>query len=383
MNFTMKLFLVPTLAASVTAIAADPADAGQNGQFLFDKETFNGNGRTCQTCHTLKTGTFSIEEAQQRFAKNPNDTLFRAPDSDNLDGQSYERLLNTGTIKIDVPLAPNVRLVDDPTAPTVKVFRATPTVKNVTTLVDFLMSDGRESTANLQHQALSAVHQHTQDTLEPTQTQLDKIADFERTDQRFFSSKALQKYAQGAAPPKLPEGNTDSEKRGRQFFNANRQCGICHSGPMLDTSSEFDFLRAPGSRFHFAGAGFQLGPVDTAFEPDGSLVLEPGNPNPNRPFEFTMPDGSKIVIIAPDLGRGLITGDANNDAYAFKIPTLWGIKDTAPYFHDNSARTLEELLDHYNRLFQFIDTQFPPDQQFFGQMTGQDKADIIAFLNLL
>ena len=383
MNFASKLLLVPVLAVSVTAFAADPADQGKNGQFLFDKETFSGNGRTCQTCHTLKTGTFSIEEAQQRFAKNPNDPLFRAPDSDNLDGQSYERLLNTGTIKIDVPLAPNVKLVDDPTARTVKVFRATPTVKNVTTLVDFLMSDGRESTANLQHQALSAIHQHTQNTVEPTQNQLDKIADFERNDQRFFTSKALQKYSQGGAAPKLPDGNTDSEKRGRQFFLPNRQCGICHSGPMLDTSSEFDFLRAPGSRFHFVGAGFQLGPADQAFEPDFSLVLEPGNPNPNRTFEFTKPDGSKVVIIAPDLGRGLITGDPDNDAYAFKIPTLWGIKDTAPYFHDNSARTLGDLLDHYNRLFQFIDSQFPADQQFFGQMSDQDKIDIEAFLNLL
>jgi cytochrome c peroxidase len=181
----------------------------------------------------------------------------------------------------------------------------------------------------------------------------------------------------------LPDGSTDSEKRGRQFFNPNRQCGICHSGPMLDTSSEFDFLRAPGSRFHFVGAGFQLGPFDQAFEPDFSLVLEPGNPNPNQTFEFTRPDGSKTVIIAPDLGRGLISGDPDNDAYTFKIPTLWGIKDTAPYFHDNSARTLEDVLDHYNRLFQFIDSQLPPDQQFFGQMTDQDKADIVAFLKLL
>src|SRR5215831_12231724 len=180
MNLKKGLLLVSALPVCVSALAADPADQGKNGQFLFDKETFNGNGRTCQTCHTLKTGTFSIEEAQQRFRKNPNDPLFRAPDSDNLDGLSYERLLNTGTIKIDVPLAPNVRLVDDPSARTAKVVRATPTVKNVTTLVEFLMSDGRESTANLQHQALSAIHQHTQNTLEPDQTQLDKIADFEK-----------------------------------------------------------------------------------------------------------------------------------------------------------------------------------------------------------
>jgi cytochrome c peroxidase len=47
------------------------------------------------------------------------------------------------------------------------------------------------------------------------------------------------------------------------------------------------------------------------------------------------------VFVAPDPGRALITGDPN-DLLNFKIATLWGIKDTAPYFHDNSARTLED-----------------------------------------
>ena len=154
---------------------------------------------------------------------------------------------------------------------------------------------------------------------------------------------------------------------------------------MLDTSSEFDFLIGPGSRFHFTGPGLQLGPVDQTFAADGSAILEPGNPNPNRPFEFTLADGSKIVVIAPDLGQGFITGNIA-DALNFKIPTLWGIKDTAPYFHDNSARTLEELLDHYNRLFQFINDQLPggvPNGFLFQLLTDQDQADVIAFLKLL
>src|SRR5262249_20835750 len=225
-------------------------DPGKNGEFFFDKATFGGNGRTCETCHTAQTGTFSIEEAQARFAKNPNDSLFRQPDSDNLNGQTYNRLLTTGTIKIDVPMAPNVRLIDNPSARTVTLFRATPTVKNVTTLQPFLMSDGRESSSDLQHQALGAVHQHTQNTIEPTPAQLDAIAAFERTDERFFSSETLQRFAKGGPPPQLPKGNTPSERRGREFFNHDRQCGICHSGPMLDTSSEFDVFIGPGTRFH-------------------------------------------------------------------------------------------------------------------------------------
>jgi len=353
----------------------------QNGEFLFDRETFGGNGRTCVTCHSKETGTFSIQEAQVRFARNPNDTLFRQPDSDNLDGLTYDRLLTTGTIKIDVPLAPNVRLVDDPSARTVTLFRGTPTVKNVTTLVPFLMSDGRESSADLQHQALSAIHQHTQNTVEPATGQLDEIAAFERTDERFFSSDVLQRFANGGPPPKLPKGNTPSERRGRAFFNHDRQCGICHSGPMLDTSSEFDIFIGPGSRFHTAGAGFQLGPLADAVDADGNLLLEPTNPNANQAFEFTLADGSTMVIVDPDPGRALITGDPIFDLDNVKIPTLWGIKNTAPYFHNNTARTLEEVVDHYNRLFQFINDLIPND--IFHLLTDQDKTDIVAFLNLL
>jgi cytochrome c peroxidase len=120
-------------------------------------------------------------------------------------------------------------------------------------------------------------------------------------------------------------------------------------------------------------------PRGVAFDADGNLLLEPTSPNANQTFEFTLTGGSTQVIVAPDPGRALITGDPN-DALNFKIPTLWGIKDTAPYFHDNSARTLEAVLNHYNRLFEFINDQAP---DLLPLMTEQDQTDIIAFLKLL
>ena len=58
---------------------------------------------------------------------------------------------------------------------------------------------------------------------------------------------------------------------------------------MLNISSEFDFLIGPGSRFHAAGAGFQLGPLDQAFDADGNLLLEPTNPNANQSFDVAGP----------------------------------------------------------------------------------------------
>ena len=52
------------------------------GRRLFEKEKFGGNGRTCLTCHSRDTGTVSPEDAQERFARGPNDPLFQGDGSD-------------------------------------------------------------------------------------------------------------------------------------------------------------------------------------------------------------------------------------------------------------------------------------------------------------
>ena len=45
----------------------------------------------------------------------------------------------------------------------------------------------------------------------------------------------------------------------------------------------------------------------------------------------------------------MVTGDMRpfpfGDLGKFKIPTLWGVKHTAPYFHHSGAKTLEEVLE--------------------------------------
>ena len=106
-----------------------------------------------------------------------------------------------------------------------------------------------------------------------------------------------------------------------------------------------------------------------------------GNPT----YTFTFPDpanpGATVTVVTPDPGRALITGDVR-DLNFFKIPTLWGVKNTAPYFHDNSANTLEELVDHYQKhLATFLSTKF--SYPIPHVPTTQDKADIVAYLKLL
>jgi cytochrome c peroxidase len=50
------------------------------------------------------------------------------------------------------------------------------------------------------------------------------------------------------------------------------------------------------------------------------------------------------------------------------------VRHTAPYFHDNSSKTLEEVAEQYAFMF----------REFAGiTLTPQDEADIVAFLRLL
>jgi cytochrome c peroxidase len=348
-------------------------DAGERNRRLFTTETFGGNGRTCLTCHSFETGTVSPEDAQERFRKNPLDPLFRFDGSDDGQGHGVTRMLNDATTLITIPLPPNVSLAGDPNARSVTLRRGTPTTHNTPALDPVLMLDGREP--NLPTQALHAIQAHFQPTVTPTLSDLLGISQFELTEP-FFSSPTLRAYARGGPAPVLPQGRTDSEKRGRLFFVDTPfapgvkagSCAFCHSGPMLNQTNSF-FVTATGGLIP-AGTRFQSVAV--------SELNEAGNPVQH--FIWRNPDGTQTLVSTPDPGRALITGRIDqpgpaSDLNAFKIPILWGIKDTAPYFHDNSAKTLEDVAAHYAKFFQLIPAKLT--------LTRQDQADIVAYLKLL
>lgn len=48
-----------------------------------------------------------------------------------------------------------------------------------------------------------------------------------------------------------------------------------------------------------------------------------------------------------DIGKKRLTGKSEDEA-RFKVPTLRNIALTAPYMHDGSVSTLNEVIDHYN-----------------------------------
>jgi hypothetical protein len=72
---------------------------------------------------------------------------------------------------------------------------------------------------------------------------------------------------------------------------------------------------------------------------------------------ITLPDGTTTKRTSSDPGRALLTGfagvglPAGDDWNKLDVPGLRGISKTAPYFHNNSAATLEEVVDHYTAFF--------------------------------
>lgn len=348
----------------------------EEGRRLFDEETFQGNGRTCVTCHSIKTGTFSARDARQRLEANPADPLFVGDGLD--DGvHGTSRITEHATVRIDIPLTSRIKLANDPTATSVTLLRGSPTTINTPSLQPVFMYDGRDST--LEGQALGAVHAHAHNGVEPTPLQLQLIAEFQKTAPRFFSSLPLFLFAHGGPPPRLPNGITASEKRGRAMFDdvpitpgsTKGLCAMCHSGPMLDVSNEFNiFLPIPGLRFFGVSVSernklnlptyeFIIDGTDTIVTPDpGHCLTDPLDPN-EFPPELIAPVGPFPLSIACNL---------------FKTPSLWGIKRTAPYFHDNSSKTLEEVAEQYTFMFK---------REAGIILTPQDEADIVAFLKLL
>jgi cytochrome c peroxidase len=72
---------------------------------------------------------------------------------------------------------------------------------------------------------------------------------------------------------------------------------------------------------------------------------------------------------------------ANSDLGAFKTPTVRDIELTAPYMHDGSMKTLEEVVEHYDKggtPNPSLDVDMKP-----LKLTKQESADLVAFMKAL
>lgn len=81
-----------------------------------------------------------------------------------------------------------------------------------------------------------------------------------------------------------------------------------------------------------------------------------------------------------DQGRARITG-RNLDIGKFKVPSLRNLSYTAPYMHDGSLNTLEEVVQHYMSGGKNHPNQNPTIRPF--TLTPEEQEDLIAFLKTL
>ena len=102
---------------------------------------------------------------------------------------------------------------------------------------------------------------------------------------------------------------------------------------------------------------------------------------PNFSDDSLQNTGIGVVDGKSEPGRQAVTGLAA-DAGKFKVPTLRGLTMTAPYMHDGSLATLEEVVEFYRRGGNpnpGLSEKIKP----LDDMTDEDAANLVAFLKAL
>lgn len=346
---------------------------------------------------------------------------------------AYSLLLSRGLFRIAVVVPANAEFdVVSVTNPygcnetgTLSMYRRPLPATNLRFL-SAVMWDGRESSTqtgtqpityatnpgdlrvDLMHQALDATNGHAQAAVAPSQQQLEAIADFEMS---LATAQAYDYFAGllnaggatggplrlgtvtmpaffvgindplGGNPHGTPftpvifklydawNGSTQAARasiaRGQALFNSKPinitgvaglndalnvasipgTCGTCHDTPNAGNHSLAVALDI--------GTGDVNSPLDVGYLP----VITLSNKLTHE------------IKVTTDPGRALITG-LWKDVGKVKGPVLRGLPARAPYFHNGSAATLNDVLDFYN-------------QRFGVGLTVQEKQDLVAFLNTL
>jgi cytochrome c peroxidase len=436
--------------------AGEPCDAVVRGRrAFFDRELhgLGANGRACADCHMAADhfqlspadveARFRLLELRRRGDPDADDPLFRPIDADDfrVNGESaadFSNLRQNGLVRVTLPLPPNIKLVDpvtnSPSSETfVDVWRAVPSVNDVKlTGPDGInpwprgpnTSGGYQldaRVATLQEQALGALINHAQGQNLPPQQLLDDLASFQRVLFTNHRIRALSAAVSAGETP-LPDPDpplSELEQQGKTVFV--RACAQCHGDATQSTP------QAPVIRFHTIFSQCPR-PVDTALPVRFALAACPARLARNeRTYEITvsvptpcpapagrvtpcplppapgapappLPAGSRIRRTSSDPGRALLTGFVGgaaptDDWEKLDIPALRGISSTAPYFHNNSAASLEEVVDHYIEFFKRVRANAAPGVvpplastdgvHFDRQPAPEERAALLAYLRTL
>ena len=374
-------------------------DAVTRGKLAFNDRRLNGlsgNGRSCADCH-MPSENFQLSPAAARVRFEAlqaklveDDPLFRPVDADDFrvngnNARDFSNLIENGLVRVTMPLPLNVKLVDPTTGAvtdetSVDLWRAVMPVNNVAiTGPDSVLPiwppgaprvpimgqdpngpnrmggyqhDGRFGT--LQEQARGALFGHAQISVEPPSQLLDDLTAYQKT---LFSSPGVKLLADAilSGSTTLPDPDpvlNDLEQQGKVVFN--RACAQCHGGMLHPSGStpEAAIVR-PIVRYHNI---LTACPHPTT---DGYAPCPQRLERNARMYRITLANGTFQFVTTSDPGRLLLTGQPA-DLGVMDVTQLRGISRTAPYFHNNSAATLEEVLNHYDALFRRAARLNPP-----------------------
>ncbi|WP_437514089.1 hypothetical protein [Sorangium sp. So ce1099] len=178
---------------------------------------------------------------------------------------------------------------------------------------------------------------------------------------------------------------TRAEKRGKKVFE--RSCMTCHNVPNV-----FNNL----SNVEALGNG-ETDVKNPVFGPSVTRTFNIGVSERNRhglrfshhagggafePIILPLVDEDGVIVpfeVKKDIGLAATTGRLE-DVGRFKVPQLRRLARNAPYFHDNSAMSIEEVVDYFNSDF-YNDSK--DGRRFPIRLTGGQRADLIAFLKVL
>lgn len=98
-------------------------------------------------------------------------------------------------------------------------------------------------------------------------------------------------------------------------------------------------------------------------------------------WRFTDDGFHDVGLPGKDIGRGAIDPEASS-LPAFKTPSLREVAKTAPYMHDGSLRTLEDVMDHYAGGL-IVRSSLAPTVVRDLKLSDAEEADLVAFLRTI
>lgn len=168
----------------------------------------------------------------------------------------------------------------------------------------------------------------------------------------------------------------EREINGFRLFSGKANCISCHT--VTKESALFT-----DQSFHNTGAGWSRNNKVLS-----NLIKEEA---PKKTFPVSLAPGVTVEVAsdhfdnaseAPknDVGRFEVTNNPD-DSWLYKTPSLRNIQLTAPYMHDGSMRTLENVVDFYNVGGE--DNPYKDPRMVPLGLTQGEKADLVAFMNAL